>query len=205
MVFTVHDYQKGILKQIKNELELIEKAKQGETDAFQQLFEAYKVPVYNFVLRMIGRVHDAEDILQEVFVKMHQKLPTLRESKYFTAWLFRVAKNETINYLNKHRRKAFDSIENYEQSFVDNVMMAETGEQNNPGDETEQVELEQTLQKALNELPETIRASFILGVIEGYSYKEVATMLDCSINNVKTRVFRARTLLNKKLRPYLQA
>lgn len=205
MTFTVHDYREGRLKQLTNELELIAQAKQGETDAFRKLFEAYKVPVFNFVLRMIGGVQDAEDVLQEVFVKMYQKLPTLRESQYFSAWLFRVAKNESINYLHKHRRKKVNSIDDYEPGFMEKVMAETRDAHHNPGREAEQVELEQKLQTALNELPESVRATFILGVIEGQSYKEVAKILNCSINNVKTRVFRARTLLNKKLRSYLQA
>lgn len=152
---------------------------------------------------MNGRQQDAEDILQEVFVKMFQKLPTLREARLFSSWLFRIAKNETINHLRKNRPWMRDSLD--DRDFTEKWRMPEKETHTNPDRKTEQQELEQKMQAALNELPEIVRAAFIMGVMEGYSYKEVAKSLGCSVNNVKTRVFRARTLLSKKLRPYFQA
>ncbi len=153
---------------------------------------------------MLGRPHDSEDVLQEVFVKMYRKLRTLKEPKFFSSWLFRIAKNETINFVNRYQSKETDSIDELEPGVAERLLTDESEVGSNPVEKAEQVELEAMLQSALKELPEDIRASFILGVIEGYSYKEVSDMLGCSIGNVKSRVFRARALLSQRLRPQLQ-
>ncbi|NUO80952.1 sigma-70 family RNA polymerase sigma factor [candidate division KSB1 bacterium] len=179
---------------------LFERARAQEPAAFQQLFELYKTPVYNFVVRMIGRREDAEDVVQEVFVKLYHKLGTLREPKYFTTWLFSIAKNEAINYARKHRRKEMLALEPVESEtrapFTDNA-----------ASNVEQIlieeEMDDLLQNALAAVPEVNRAAFILGVLEEYSYKEVADMLGCTENNVKSRVFRARAVISARLKSYL--
>jgi RNA polymerase sigma-70 factor (ECF subfamily) len=74
----------------------------------------------------------------------------------------------------------------------------------NPEHETVDAELQEAVRQALNEVPEAYRAAFVLGVLEGYSYKEVGKILGCSVNNVKSRVFRARAVMSEKLRPYFQ-
>ncbi|MCG8608678.1 sigma-70 family RNA polymerase sigma factor [bacterium] len=192
------------MKLVSNEQELVEQAKQGNLMAFEKLFESYQTPVYNFILRMLGRQQDSEDVLQEVFVKIYQKLGTLREPKYFSSWLFRIAKNESINFATRYRAKDTDSIDELEPALAERFVTDESQSGSNPVEKTEQSELEDLLQAALNELPVNIRASFILGVIEGHSYKEVSKMLGCSIGNVKSRVFRARSLLSQKLQPHFQ-
>ncbi len=192
------------MKLVSNEPELVEQAKQGNLKAFQKLFECYQTPVYNFILRMLGRPHDSEDVLQEVFVKMYRKLGTLKEPKFFSSWLFRIAKNETINFVNRYQSKDTDSIDEFEPGVAERLLTDESEAGSNPVEKAEQVELEAMLQSALSELPEEIRASFLLGVIEGYSYKEVSDILGCSIGNVKSRVFRARAFLSQKLRPQFQ-
>lgn len=191
------------MKQAANEQELIEQTKLGQTDAFRKLFEYYKTPVYNFVVRMIDQPQDAEDVVQEVFVKMYQKLSTLRDSRYFSSWLFRIAKNEAINYSHKHRRWPFDSIDDFNNSQIATLRTDEEAYEKNPQRKVEKDEFERLVQNALNEMPKHYRAAFILGVIEGYSYKEVAEILGCSVNNIKARVFRARVVLSQKLSPYL--
>ncbi len=179
---------------------LFEQARAQQPAAFRKLFELYKTPVHNFVARMIGRREDAEDVVQEVFVKLYHKLHTLREPKYFTTWLFSIAKNEAINYARKHRRKEMQSLE---------AAMPEGEEPHAafaPEAEHAMIarEREELLQAALEDVPEVNRAAFILGVLEEYSYREVAEMLGCTENNVKSRVFRARVVISAKLKAYLQ-
>ena len=181
---------------------LFEQVRAQQPAAFRRLFELYKVPVFNFVVRMIGRREDAEDVVQEVFVKLYRKLDTLREPKYFTTWLFSIAKNEAINYVRKHRRKEVESLEattaNSEDSHLEHAQ--------NVTPEAEIVhEREELLEAALGAVPEINRAAFILGVLEEYSYKEVAAMLGCTENNVKSRVFRARAIISAKLKTYLKS
>jgi RNA polymerase sigma-70 factor (ECF subfamily) len=182
---------------------LIEQARQRQPEAFRKLFEIYKTPVYNFVARMIGQPQDAEDVVQEVFVKIYNKLATLRETRYFTTWLFSIAKHEAFNFARKHRNRK-------RRVLADSEAMNEQEEtaplhDHQPEREIFDRELDDLLQEALNAVPEINRAAFILGVLEEYSYKEVAEMLGCSENNVKSRVFRARAVIGEKLGPYLKA
>lgn len=187
------------LKLTPIESELVQQAKHGEMAAFQEIFEHFKSPVYNFVLRMIGQPEDAEDVVQNVFVKVYQKFHLLRDTGYFSTWLFSIAKNEAINHSKRQQRKRHDSIEKYDDRQQNRL----SGQQNNnPETESVRGDMEHQVQIALEQVPETYRAAFVLGVLEGYSYKEVAKILGCSVNNVKSRVFRARALLTEKLKPY---
>ncbi|MGH7492981.1 MAG: RNA polymerase sigma factor [bacterium] len=182
---------------------LIEQARQRQPEAFRKLFELYKTPVYNFVARMIGQPQDAEDVVQEVFVKLYYKLASLRETRYFTTWLFSIAKHEAFNYTRKHRKRKWQALPDSDEIHAQEVMVPV--HQHNPERDIADRELDDLLQTALNAVPEVNRAAFILGVLEEYSYKEVAEMLGCSENNVKSRVFRARAIMSEKLGPYLKA
>jgi len=183
---------------------LFEQARAQQPAAFRKLFELYKTPVHNFVARMIGRHEDAEDVVQEVFVKLYHKLGTLREPRYFTTWLFSIAKNEAINYARKHRRKEMQSLEAITPEGEESH--AALAHDDAPEAEHAMIarEREELLQAALDAVPEVNRAAFILGVLEEYSYKEVAEMLGCTENNVKSRVFRARAVISAKLKAYLK-
>ncbi|MFQ5708714.1 MAG: RNA polymerase sigma factor [bacterium] len=192
------------IKLAGNEQELIEKAKQGETEAFRQLYEGYKIGVFNFILHMVGQRQDAEDILQDVFVKMHKKLPGLRETRYFSTWLFSIAKNEAINYSKRNRRRLHEAIDDSEGcpgTQSGHWVVSKIGD---PQREAANRELEAQVESALAKVPELYRAAFVLGVLEGYSYKEVADILGCTVNNVKSRVFRARAVLSVELKPYFE-
>ena len=183
---------------------LIEQARQRQPQAFRKLFEIYKTPVYNFVARMIGSPHDAEDVVQEVFVKMYHKLATLREARYFTTWMFSIARNEALNYTRKFRKQKWQTLAGFETQTHDGHIETAHPHGPDPERETAESELQGKLQEALDAVPEVNRAAFILGVLEEYSYKEVAEMLGCSENNVKSRVFRARAVMCEKLGPYLR-
>lgn len=150
---------------------------------------------------MLGNPQDAEDVLQEVFLKIYRKLPTLREDHAFSEWLFSAAKNEALNHLRKH--KQLDSLDRLAEDNMDQSVI-HPQPHDNPELVTARTEMQVIVQRALAEIPEAQRAAFVLGVLDGYSYKEVATMLDCSVNNVKLRVFRARAAISEKLRPYFR-
>jgi RNA polymerase sigma-70 factor (ECF subfamily) len=185
--------------------ELIGRAKSGDTEAFRRLFEQYKQPVFNFIVRMTGHRQDAEDILQEVFVKVYRNLSALRDAQAFKGWLFSTAKNESINHLRKHRQRQLDSLEKWHEGKMEPMTWNDDPHHANPEHKTADAEMQEVVQRVLNEVPEIYRVAFILGVLEGYSYKEVAKILGCSVNNVKSRVFRARAMMSQKLRPYFQA
>ncbi|MFQ5632905.1 MAG: RNA polymerase sigma factor [bacterium] len=194
--------RKTPLARVGNEQSFIERASQGDTEAFHKLFEHYKLPVFHFITRMVGRPEDAEDITQEVFVRIYQRLPSLREPKAFSSWLFTTARNESINYLRKKNRRQASSLEAMQENTVLAQPINQNSEKHNPEQIATEGEMASVVQNALSAIPEINRSAFVLGVLEGYSYKEVAEMLECSVNNVKLRVFRARALLSQKLKPY---
>lgn len=186
----------------RSEAELIELAREGDTPAFRALFERYQLAVYNFIIRSIGQAQDAEDITQEVFIKVYRKLPTLRDAGAFSAWLFATARHESINHLRKMGRRKTSSLDEVEQHKLKPASWHDEAKLSDPEQHAADTDMQALVQDALDTLPEINRSAFILGVLEGRSYREVAGILGCSEGNVKLRVFRARLILSEKLKPY---
>ena len=183
------------MKLLQNEEHIIRAALDGDEGAFKELFLAYQKPVYNFVYRMLGNVHDAADVTQEVFIKMYRHFSTLKKPAYFSTWLFSIAKNEAISALRRQskRQQQLDRSDIHQKA--DHVRA--------PGDPDQQIlssEFETLFQKILSEIPEIYRVAFILGVLEEQPYEDVAKILKCTVGNIKSRVFRARMMLCKKMK-----
>ena len=185
---------------VNNQHVLIEQAKRGNETAFRSLFDAYQYPVYHFIYRMLGDVEEAKDISQDVFFKVHKKLGSLRDPRFFSTWLFSIAKNEAITASRRKRKRQSSSIDEFTDgqeagTFADLLI-------ENPELTYIENEFEEIIQKILNEIPEIYRSAFILGVLQKYPYEEVAKILGCSIGNIKSRVFRARIQILQKLKKY---
>jgi RNA polymerase sigma-70 factor (ECF subfamily) len=189
------------LELVENQAQLIDQARNGNDKAFQNLFEAYQRPVYNFIYRMIGNEEDAEDVTQEVFFKVYKKLASLREAKFFSTWLFSIAKNEAVTASRRKNRRLATSL----HEFDDNQEVTVLGDVivENPENDIVNHEFEEIIQDILLEIPEIYRTAFVLGAIQRYPYEKVAEMLGCSIGNIKSRVFRARAQIAKKLKQYM--
>ncbi len=183
---------------LEDELELVEQARGGNLRAFHALYEAYAAPLYAFILRMTHSRADAEDLLQNTFVKAYRNLARFRGDSHFSTWLFSIAKNETVSFLRQHKRR------NGKQLSLNDVLTpglslpnGEDPEENVLHNETEAV-----LQQAVSHLPEKYRAAFLLGVVEGLPYEEVGKILKCTVPNVKSRIFRARAKLAQWLQKH---
>lgn len=186
------------MKLAKNEGQIIKKAIEGDEQSFRILFEAYQQPIYNFIFRMLGSQEEAADATQEVFFKVYKRLSTLRNPDFFSTWLFSIAKNEAITTTRRRKSKNHSSL-----SDVDERMLQPLIEPDHSFEPDEQVlnkEFETIFQKALLEIPEIYRVAFVLGVLENQPYEQVAKVLGCSVGNIKSRVFRARAHLAKKLK-----
>jgi len=190
------------LELVENQAHLIEQARNGSDRAFQNLFKAYQRPVYNFIYRMLGNEQDAEDVTQEVFFKVYKKLSSLREIRYFSTWLFSIAKNEAVTASRRYsRNNVTASIHEFDDSqealaFGDLLI-------DNPEKEIVNNEFEEIIEMILLEIPEIYRTAFILGAIQQHPYEEVAQILGCSVGNIKSRIFRARAHIAKRLKNYL--
>lgn len=191
--------------------ELIERCRARDSAAFNEVMERYKAKVYNYLLRMMGNAADAEDLTQEVFVRLYTSLDSFRSQASLNTWLFRIAGNLCIDHFRrakKHRVIAFSLDEPHDAEG------AETGggQAYEASDTTyephrvaEQAETAQQIQQALGQLPEKLRAVLILHDIEGLPYEEIAQVVGCPLGTVKSRLFNARLQLRQRLTGYLQS
>lgn len=181
---------------IPSDSELIEAAQSGDDAAFASLVERYTGRVYALVGGMVRDRLSAEDIVQDVFFKVHLKLPTFEGKSRFYTWLYRVAYNTATDHLKKKRLDKSHSVEDF--SYLD-LEACDTG----PERRMATSELRRRLADAVAELPEKYRDILVLREYEECSYEEIAEILQCSKGTVESRLFRARARLKEKLKGFL--
>lgn len=183
----------------KDESVLVSEAKAGSYEAFEQLVNRYEKKIYRLGLNLTGNPEDAEDLLQDTFLKAFEHLPTFREDSRFYTWIVRIAINEGLMKLRKRRSSKEVPVENPSNDDGD-VMPREFADwRPNPEQLLAQTELETVLRDAARALPTTFREVFFLRDVEGLSTEETAEMLDLSVGAVKARLFRARLRLREEL------
>ena len=181
---------------------LIKEAQRGSIPAYEALVRKYDRQVMQLALNMVGHVQDAEDIYQEVFIRVFRKLDSFDFRSEFSTWLFRVAVNTSINFQKKKQRKK-RWIQNPELdaeygTWQDTV---QTDEQT-PEESALNLEFNQEIDSALMNLSGKQRSVFVLRYYQDYKLKEIAAILDCSLGTVKNYLFRATKKLQKELREY---
>lgn len=180
---------------------IIERCKQGDLAAFNELVKKYEKQVYNFAYRLTGNYDDANDIAQEAFLRVYNAIGSFRGDASFTTWLFRITTNVFLDDRKRARAHPHSSLDEYldlEESSV-----ARQIEDPSPSPEalTEEKERAQILQKAIGSLPEYQRAMVTLYHTQQKSYEEIAEIMDLPIGTVKSRLNRARLALKEKLSP----
>lgn len=185
--------------------ELVERFISGETDSFSVLVEKYKWQVYNIIYGIMGNRDEAEDLSQEVFIKIYKNLSHFKRKSKFYTWLYRI----TVNVCLSAKRKKSQSSRIISMSRLSGVS-ANSGEVE-LADETfspqkvfKDRELASNIQLAINSLPAILKITFILREFEDLSYRELARILRCSMGTVKSRLSRARESLRQTLTPYLE-
>jgi len=173
--------------------ELVRQIQSGEAAAFDELMRRYKRPVVNFIFRMLGNAQDADDIAQDVFVRVYQNLDTYRSETKFSTWLFALARNAAIDRIRWRSRHRTESIE----SAPEIVASSGTAEEVNAREIGDQIAV------AVAKLPEDQRIAIILSEYQGMSYAEIAGVMQCSEKSVESRLYRARQTLREELRPLL--
>ena len=179
----------------------IDALRSGDKDEFARLVDAYSGPVYRLGLRMLGREQDAEDVLQNTFVKILQHIKGFEERSSLSTWIYRIASNEALMMLRKMRPEVNleDQGANDDEDFMP-VQFVDWGSL--PEEILESKEAKDYLEIAIKALPEPMRVVFILRDIEGLSIKETSEALNLTETNVKTRLLRARLNLREKLSVY---
>ncbi len=173
----------------------------GDKEAFECLVNEYKVRVVGTVARMLGDTIEAEDIAQEVFVRVWSSAKRYKPQAKFTTWLMTITRNLVFNEMRRRRRKPAESMENSSEECAPRQFADQTA--NSPADEALHVELESVVQQAIEELPENQRIALVLRRYQELPYEEIAEILETSVSSVKSLLFRARGELKLKLSSYL--
>lgn len=180
-----------------NEEKFIEQAKKGDVAAYNRLVIHYQELAYNVAYRVMGEPQGAEDMTQEAFISAYKSIKKFKEGN-FKAWLMRIVTNACYDELRRHKRRPQSSLEHMtEDNESFSFLRSPT---DSPERHQQRVELAQAIEECLQGLPDDQRITAVLGDIEGYDYKEIASMTRVSLGTVKSRMSRART----KLRACLQ-
>ena len=183
--------------------QLVERAQRGDKRAFELLVVKYQRKLGRLLSRMVRDAAEVEDVTQEAFIKAYRALPNFRGESAFYTWLYRIAINTAKNYLVSMGRRApttteFDHEE--AESFDDAEALRDTA---TPENELLGREIADTVNRAVEALPEDLRTAITLREIEGLSYEEIAGVMNCPIGTVRSRIFRAREAIAAELRPLL--
>lgn len=173
---------------------------ESNSTAFNQLVERYQLKVLRICKGFVGQMADAEDITQDVFIEVLRSITSFRGDSQFSTWIYRIAVNKSINFLNKKKReRIFQSIEGFFQKSNDNVYNLSDEGQFAADKKIGISETRALLKRALNGLPENQRIAFILAKYQDLSYKEIAEVMGLSLSAVESLLFRAKSNLQKSI------
>jgi RNA polymerase sigma-70 factor (ECF subfamily) len=183
--------------------ELVKRVQAGDKAAFDILVQKYQHKVVNLINRFVSDQTECYDIAQDAFIKAYRAIGNFRGDSQFYTWLYRIAANTAKNHLASRARKSpaytvdVEDAEHFEgesglkeYTTPENLLLSE--------------EIEQTVFKAIEDLPDDLKSAITLREIEGLSYEEIAGVMDCPIGTVRSRIFRARDAIDKELRPLLE-
>ena len=185
--------------------QLVDRVQRGDKQAFDLLVIKYQRKLARLLSQFIRDAAEVEDVAQETFIKAYRALPSFRGESAFYTWLYRIGINTAKNFLVTQGRRAptmtsagfdIEDAENFEEG-------SQLREMNTPESELMSKQIAETVNQTLQELPEELRKAITLREIEGISYEEIATIMNCPIGTVRSRIFRAREIIAEKLRPLL--
>ena len=180
------------------ERELIDRVLSGEPEAFESLVLQNQRKIYNLCLRMTGNTEDASDLTQDAFLKAYQNLGSFKGESGFSLWLYRLASNVCIDHLRREKRREKSSLTYLDESGAA-VELELPDERFSPEVTFERRQVQEHIQQGLDTLTAEHKNILILRELSGYSYDEIAAVLDLSAGTVKSRISRARLALCKFL------
>ena len=179
---------------------LVKRVQNGDKGAFALLVLKYQHKIVNLVMRYVRDPELALDITQEAFIKAYRALPRFRGDSAFYTWMYRIAVNTAKNHLAAQRRRPMD-VELDLQDPEQYDLHAKLKETDTPEGVTLSNELKEIVERAIAALPEDLRTAIILRELEGMSYEEIAQTMECPVGTVRSRIFRARDAIAKKVGP----
>ncbi len=192
----------GAVEEAAIDAALVERVQAGERLAFDLLVRKYQHRIVALIQRFVPDWHEAQDVAQEAFIKAYRALPNFRGDSAFYTWMYKIAVNTAKNFLvSQSRRPPTDDVLTEDAERVEGPRMSEAA---TPDNEYLRQEVERTVLAAVEELPEDIRQALTLREIDGLSYEEISEVMNCPIGTVRSRIFRGRDAVDKRLRPLLQ-
>jgi len=174
-------------------------------ESFEQLFERYQTKIFNLIYRIVGDYEDAADLTSEAFVQAFKGFDRFRGESQVYTWLYRIAVNTCRNYFRRMGRRRRVPSRSFEGLAPDELVEIERSGDwvQSPEQALESQELRREVMEGISALREDFRMVIVLRDLQGLSYQEMAEVLGCSLEAVKSRLFRARKLLSKRLEAYL--
>lgn len=182
--------------------QLVDRVFKGDKHAFDLLVLRYQHRILGLIGRFIRDPAEVEDVAQEAFIKAYRALPKFRGDSAFYTWLYRIAINTAKNYIvARGRRPPTTDVDVEDAEFLENnAPLTDIG---TPEAIQEKDDLQRVIKEAIEDLPEDLRTAFTLREFSGLSYEEITEIMGCPVGTIRSRIFRAREALDKKIRPLL--
>ena len=182
--------------------ELVARVQRGDSKAFDLLVRKYQHRIVALIGRYVSDWSECQDVAQEAFLRAYRAIGSFRGDAQFYTWLHRIAVNTAKNHLVAHgRRPPTDDIDVADAEQYDSGIRLRDND--TPERELMRQQMEQTVMRAVEALPEELRTAITLREVEGLSYEEIAARMDCPIGTVRSRIFRAREAIEQELAPLL--
>ncbi len=184
--------------------QLVERVQQGDKKAFDILVQKYQHRLAKLISRYVHDSEEVFDVTQEAFIKAYRALPSFRGESAFYTWLYRIGVNAAKNHLiAQGRRPPGVDIEINDAEHIETA--GELKETATPERLYQRDEIEKTVVDAIDRLPAELREAIMMRELEGLSYEEISLRMDCPVGTVRSRIFRAREAIQKRLRPMLES
>ncbi|MGA0334031.1 MAG: sigma-70 family RNA polymerase sigma factor [Kiritimatiellia bacterium] len=177
----------------------VQEARQGDLSAFDYLMSKYQSRIYALLYNMTSNREDAEDLLQDVFLKAYKALPKFKGNSSFYTWVYRIAVNTAINYVRKRKRKQGLSLDHLDLGLERDPALVQLASQETPDRNLDLKDLQKKLKAALQTLSEKHRMVVVLHDIQGLPHREIGKILGVSSGTVRSRLFYARQQLQAQL------
>ncbi|QCO68067.1 RNA polymerase sigma factor RpoE [Luteimonas yindakuii] len=182
--------------------ELVSRVQRGDTAAFDLLVRKYQHRIAALIGRYIADWSEVQDVAQETFIRAYRAIGNFRGDAQFYTWLHRIAVNTAKNHLVAHKRRPpTDDIDVSDAEQFDSGIRLRDSD--TPERELMRQQMEQTVMRAVEALPEELRVAITLREVDGLSYEDIATRMGCPIGTVRSRIFRAREAIDQELRPLM--
>jgi RNA polymerase sigma-70 factor (ECF subfamily) len=183
-----------------SDLSLVRRVQRGDKGAFDALVLKYQHKLVKLVMRYVRNPAEAEDIAQEAFIKAYRALPQFRGDSAFYTWLYRIAINTAKNAVVSRDRSPVEYDLDRNSNDESYEMQARMKDSETPEGLVLTDEIRSTVNAAIDALPEDLRTAIVLRELEGLSYEEIAAAMDCPVGTVRSRIFRAREAIDRRLR-----